>query len=78
MAEEYLENLQVGDNILYGSDKGVVKFVGSTHFSTGVWVGIELDLPSKTVFHSCVLSTVGGKNDGSYEGRILNCSRIKL
>jgi dynactin complex subunit len=50
MAEEYLENLQVGDNILYGSEKGIVKFVGNTHFSAGVWVGIELDTPSKLNF----------------------------
>ena len=39
---------EVGQRVVYCSDTtlaGVVKFVGTTHFSEGEWVGLALDKP---------------------------------
>uniref|UniRef100_A0A8C2IL40 Kinesin family member 13Ba n=1 Tax=Cyprinus carpio TaxID=7962 RepID=A0A8C2IL40_CYPCA len=48
--------LKVGGRVTVGSSKsGTVRYIGPTHFSEGVWVGVELDTPS-------------GKYDGSVEG----------
>ncbi|KAI3651395.1 hypothetical protein MP228_003737 [Amoeboaphelidium protococcarum] len=53
---------KVGDSVdLSNYGKGVIKFIGSTKFSTGEWVGIELAEPY-------------GKNDGSVNGeRYFTC-----
>ncbi|EGC37199.1 hypothetical protein DICPUDRAFT_87063 [Dictyostelium purpureum] len=64
------ESIKVGDRCKVLSDDptnyderlGKVAFVGTTDFSAGYWVGVELDLPL-------------GKNDGSVKGkRYFTCS----
>ena len=45
-----------------GAERGLVMFIGYTHFKEGVWIGVELERPK-------------GKNDGSIDGqRYFNCS----
>ncbi len=43
MSETYWDNFHVGDFIYYGTEKGVVRFVGNTEFSPGLWIGVELE-----------------------------------
>lgn len=39
--------LKVGGRVTVGTSKsGTVRYIGPTHFSEGVWVGVELDTPS--------------------------------
>lgn len=59
IAEEQMDIsiLQVGDRVLVdGNRAGVLQFWGTTHFASGVWAGVELDLPR-------------GSNDGEWEGQ---------
>lgn len=53
---------QIGDGVtVAGQKSGIIRFIGRTQFSTGVWLGIELDQPV-------------GKNDGSVSGiRYFDC-----
>ncbi|KAI6172416.1 Dynactin subunit 1 [Aphelenchoides besseyi] len=48
MAAEF----KIGDRVISGRGKGVVKYFGETKFAEGIWVGIELD-------------EANGKNDGN-------------
>lgn len=59
---DYSRRLVVGYNVeIAGGKSGVVRFVGSTAFADGEWVGVELN--SQT-----------GRNDGSYAGtRYFSC-----
>ncbi|EEC11755.1 hypothetical protein IscW_ISCW009780 [Ixodes scapularis] len=47
--------LSIGDTVLVGQRKGVVRFMGETQFAPGCWCGIELFKPD-------------GKNNGSVKG----------
>ena len=42
-----------------GADFGVVRFIGTTQFAKGVWLGIELRKPSKYILltHEASLSS---------------------
>jgi hypothetical protein len=63
-SEEDFIPFLVGDRIHVSriEKNGRTKFIGSTHFSSGIWVGVEL-------FEGC------GKNDGSMQGRrYFNCT----
>lgn len=40
-------SLNVGDRVVVSGQKGVVRFVGTTDFAKGKWVGVHLDQPSK-------------------------------
>ena len=55
-------NYHTGQRVLVGGVKeGIVRFVGHTHFSSGVWIGVEIGEPR-------------GKNDGSVDGeRYFTC-----
>ena len=49
--------IEIGSRVLVGSSaasskKGIVRFIGETHFATGEWIGVELFEKE-------------GKNDGS-------------
>ncbi|KAG7259447.1 hypothetical protein CRUP_000659 [Coryphaenoides rupestris] len=49
--------LKEGEFVTVGTNKsGTVRYVGTTDFADGVWVGVELEVPA-------------GKNDGSVAGR---------
>ncbi|XP_024151363.1 kinesin-like protein KIF13B isoform X2 [Oryzias melastigma] len=56
------EWLTEGSHVTVGSNKaGTVRYIGTTHFAEGVWVGVELNTPV-------------GKNDGSVGGhRYFHC-----
>ena len=46
----------LGERVLvFGEKRGLLRYIGPTHFESGEWCGIELDLPE-------------GKNDGQIEG----------
>lgn len=54
---EEQDNFQEGDQVIIGNKMmGVVRFVGHTHFSPGLWVGVEIGVPK-------------GRNDGSIDGQ---------
>ncbi|XP_019376445.1 PREDICTED: kinesin-like protein KIF13B [Gavialis gangeticus] len=56
-ANEIPDWLKEGEYVTVGTNKtGTIRYVGPTDFQEGMWVGVELDLPS-------------GKNDGSIGGR---------
>ncbi|KAF6843962.1 CAP-Gly domain-containing protein [Colletotrichum musicola] len=58
-----MSELAVGQTVRLSDGRtGIVRFVGTTHFASGDWVGIELEDDS-------------GKNDGSVQGeRYFDCS----
>ena len=59
---QLVEGLQVGQRVLVGGAvAGVVRFIGGVHFTSGTFIGVELDEGK-------------GKNDGSFDGvRYFDC-----
>lgn len=56
--------IDVGMRVEVSGNLGYVRYVGQTSFSTGRWVGVELDLPR-------------GKNGGVVEGkRYFDCKAM--
>ncbi|XP_077009006.1 kinesin-like protein KIF13B [Tamandua tetradactyla] len=56
-ASDVPEWLKEGEYVNVGVNKmGIVRYIGPTDFQEGMWIGVELDLPS-------------GKNDGSIGGK---------
>ncbi|XP_060705799.1 kinesin-like protein KIF13A isoform X4 [Hemiscyllium ocellatum] len=55
--------ITLGERVLVGNDKnGTIRYVGTVDFSTGIWVGVELDIPA-------------GKHQGTIEGKeYFHCS----
>lgn len=54
-------DFQIGDKVTVRDEEGVIRFIGSTQFADGDWIGIELD------------STLG-RNDGALNGvRYFEC-----
>ncbi|CAN0506395.1 unnamed protein product, partial [Laminaria digitata] len=48
-------DLAVGSRVTVTGKKGVVKFIGTTEFAAGDWIGVELD-------------STEGKNNGTVNG----------
>ena len=62
VVSQLVERLQMGQRVMVGGAvAGVVRFVGSVHFTSGTFIGVELDEGK-------------GKNDGSFDGvRYFDC-----
>ncbi len=52
-----ISQLIPGDRVMVnGNKEGTLRFIGTTHFAKGIWVGVELDIAQ-------------GKNDGAVSGK---------
>jgi len=49
-------DLAVGNRVSTANGTGTVRFIGTTAFATGKWVGVELDTPT-------------GKHNGTVQGK---------
>ena len=47
--------LEEGMSVFANKEMGVVRFIGTTEFADGVWLGIELRKPSKSVNNARIL-----------------------
>lgn len=56
------EELRLGDRVDVNGQLAFVRFIGETRFASGLWVGVELDIPD-------------GKNNGTVNGvRYFECA----
>ena len=56
----------------YNGEVGVIRYIGAFDLSDGTWIGLEMKRPCKCwgVSHHLIMSyCVGGKNDGSVQGK---------
>jgi len=51
-----MDSVSVGSRVSTASGNGTVRFVGTTSFAAGKWIGVELDGPN-------------GKNNGIVQGK---------
>ncbi|KAG1469415.1 hypothetical protein G6F56_003268 [Rhizopus delemar] len=50
------EDISLGSRVLVNDLAGTIKYIGTTSFQTGKWIGVELDEPE-------------GKNSGVVQGK---------
>lgn len=47
--------LAEGMSVFVNKEMGLVKFIGTTEFAEGVWLGVELRKPGKIIIRYCIL-----------------------
>ena len=50
-------------SVFANKEMGVVRFIGTTEFADGVWLGIELRKPSKSISNARVVNENGWEED---------------
>jgi hypothetical protein len=55
--------LEEGMSVFANKEMGVVRFIGTTEFADGVWLGIELRKPSKSINNARIVNENGWEKD---------------
>lgn len=50
-------------SVFANKEMGVVRFIGTTEFADGVWLGIELRKPSKSISNARIVNKNGWEED---------------